>query len=107
MISAAVRSGTVGSSPARLRTARTSLAERARCSCPERDPFEVNANTCSHHREESATPSTMPRVSTAASRPKQLLRQPGGFAGFLREAVEQHLLGATGRGEPRPEPAAA
>jgi hypothetical protein len=47
VISAAVRSGTVGSSPARLRTARTSRAARARCSCPESDPFEVNANTFS------------------------------------------------------------
>ena len=68
MISAAVRSGTVGSSPARLRTARTSRAARVRCSCPE-VPFGSQREHMFASSRGVSDPSTIPRVNI--SRPRQ------------------------------------
>jgi hypothetical protein len=48
-------SGTLGSSPARLRTARTSRFASARCSCPVIEPLEVNPNACSHALQRGAS----------------------------------------------------
>jgi hypothetical protein len=55
VISAAIGSGTLGSSPARLRTASTSRFASARWSCPTIDPFALNPNACSHAPSRGAT----------------------------------------------------
>jgi hypothetical protein len=55
VISAAVVSGTLGNSPARVRTANTSRWRAPRCNWPEIEPLEVNPNACLHPPVRGAT----------------------------------------------------